>query len=116
MALLDAETVAGLRALESDSEPGLLKTLCETFTADAEKRFAAMKTALAEDKADVAGREAHALKSSSASLGALGMSTLCKEFEAIAKEGRPAAELVPLLARIETEWPALKTELQRELV
>lgn len=112
--LLDAETLASLRSLQEDSEPGFLKGLCETYIQDAERRFGAIQSALGAGNGEGVGREAHALKSSSANLGALGMSALCRELEQMSKDGKSVDEMKPLFARIQSEWPPLQAELKQE--
>lgn len=113
--LLDPETMASLRSLQEDAgDPTLLKTLGSTFIEDTEKRFGMVRSALTAGLIEPAGSQAHALKSSAANLGALGMSELCKELEQLAKGGKPAAELTAVFAKIEAQWPALKAELERE--
>lgn len=79
--LLDAEALDRLRALDPQGQSGLLPRVLATYTASLRKLLEQLRVARAS--ADVQGQRhvAHTLKSSSASVGALKLSTLCAEIE-----------------------------------
>ncbi len=93
---IDAATFAEL--LETvGGDRDFLAELVETYRADCPGLFAELRTAMASGDAAAARRAAHTLKSTSASLGALGLAGQCREIEAAAATGT----LVGLEARVE---------------
>jgi PAS domain S-box-containing protein len=61
--------------------------LIDTFAADARALIAALRQTLAEADLDAFRRAAHSLKSTSESLGAIGLAARARELEAIARAG-----------------------------
>jgi HPt (histidine-containing phosphotransfer) domain-containing protein len=96
--ILDAEVLNDLRALGGEDEPGLLTELIDIFLADAPKRLQEISTGLGANDLKTVERAAHTLKSSSANIGAIGLSKLCKEMEEIARE-RKLESMPSLLTR-----------------
>ena len=64
-----------------------VQELIDTYLEDAPKLIADIRAAVNADQADVLRRAAHSLKSNSASFGAMTLSALCKELEAMGKDG-----------------------------
>jgi histidine phosphotransfer protein HptB len=75
-----------LDSLGGDAE--FLAELIDTYVADAPEQVEAMRTALADADPEALVRPAHTLKSSSASLAALGLAERCRQLEASAKAGQ----------------------------
>jgi len=73
------ETVGGDR--------DFLAELVETYRADCPLLFAELRAAVAAGDSPAARRAAHTLKSTSASMGALGLAAQCREIEAAAAAG-----------------------------
>ena len=73
-----------------------LAELLQTFFEDSPRLLEEMEAALSGGKADEFRRAAHSLKSSSASLGALPLSRICKELEELWKAGSLALAPGPL--------------------
>ncbi len=73
------ETVGGDR--------DFLAELVETYRTDCPGLLAQLRTAVAGGDAAAARRAAHSLKSTSASLGALGLAAQCREIEGAATAG-----------------------------
>lgn len=90
-ATIDAQVIQSLRELGGEDDPGLLKELIEMFLQDAPKRIGEIQTALAENDIKLLERAAHTLKSSSANLGAMGLSRICREIEEHARKRESAA-------------------------
>ncbi|MGK5087761.1 Hpt domain-containing protein [Bdellovibrionota bacterium FG-2] len=107
---IDQEALAGILELDSE-QPGLLKQLVELFINLTPQYIAKMKTAFSENDAKKLRIEAHTLKSSSASLGAMSISALCKELQEMGDAGdiRQASEKIALLER---EFEAAQAELK----
>ncbi len=66
-------------------EAAFIRELIDTYLTDAPQLFAQMRSALAASDAETFRRAAHSLKSNSASLGALTLSSLAKELEMMGK-------------------------------
>jgi len=82
VAPIDLSVLAGLREFDNEGDPDLVAELAVIFFQDTVERLRSLRRAI--DAADAVGieSEAHSLKGSSASLGAVGMSLLCGELEA----------------------------------
>jgi len=91
--VLDMDVVDSLRGLEGDGGESLFEELVALFVADAARLVGEIEAALEAGDARRLERCAHTLKSSSASLGAAAMSTLCFELEKRGRERElPGAE------------------------
>ena len=85
-AVLDARVVSSLQAM-GESSPGLIKRLVEAYATSAPALMADLRRAAAAGELGAARLAAHTLKSSTANLGALGVSALFASVEAAAKAG-----------------------------
>jgi len=87
VAPIDLSVLAALREFDNEGDPDLVAELAVIFFQDAVERLASLRRAI--DSADAAGieNEAHSLKGSSASLGAMRISLLCGELEAKGRAG-----------------------------
>lgn len=86
--ILARASLRRLQRIESRGEPGFVEDVFRLFLADAPKRLLRMEEALARGDAQGIEGEAHVLKTSSATVGATGMSELCTEIEAAARESQ----------------------------
>jgi HPt (histidine-containing phosphotransfer) domain-containing protein len=109
--VLDAEVLNDLRALGGEDEPGLLAELIDIFLADAPKRLNEISTGLGANDLKSVERAAHTLKSSSANIGAIGLSKLCKEMEEIARD-RKLDAMPSLLTRSTQAMNEVETALR----
>jgi HPt (histidine-containing phosphotransfer) domain-containing protein len=83
---IDAATLAEL--LETvGGDRAFLAELVETYRSDCPGLLADLRRAVANGDAPTARRAAHTLKSTSASLGALGLAAQCREIEVAAAAG-----------------------------
>ena len=80
-AVLDLTVIQGLRELGGEDEPNLVLELIDLYLLDAPQRIAEIRHALATGDWKLLERAAHTLKSSSANIGARGLSQLCTELE-----------------------------------
>jgi CheY-like chemotaxis protein len=98
--VLDSSALTALRDLQGEGEPDVLAAVSADYLRDAPPRLAALHEALARADAEAVQREAHAIKGSSGSLGAVEMARLCVELEGQARAGDliRAAELVQAIA------------------
>ena len=85
--------------------------ILDKFVIDAPKRAAAVAAALASGDAAAIQREAHAFKSSSASLGAARLAAHLQSIEIAGKEGR-VADAQALAGAIQHEVDSLLTYLR----
>lgn len=111
--MLDAETVADLRLLDSDS-PGMsfLEQLVVLFQTNAPGRMAQIRVAIAEGNGDTLIRVAHTLKSNCGMLGGLGMAAYCEQFEAMG-ERRDFESAAALLPAAEDEFARVASSVDR---
>lgn len=100
--VLDAASMAELRALDPDGKAQLVKRVLATYQASLAKLVDQLRAARSEGAWEQVGRVAHTLKSSSASIGALGLSALCADIERLIRAGDPAGA-EPLVEQFHAE-------------
>lgn len=100
--VLDPQALATLRELDPTGNSRLMQRVMTTYQASLARLLGQLT--LARDRNDTASLRlvTHTLKSSSASVGALKLSTLCATAEQAVREGRLDA-LPPLLDQLEAE-------------
>jgi HPt (histidine-containing phosphotransfer) domain-containing protein len=89
--VVDLPTLERFRALQLAGEPSLVAELVTEFLRRAPLRLERMRKALATGDRAVIALEAHTLVGSCGMLGAFRMRVRCRELEALALEGAPAA-------------------------
>ena len=100
--VLDAACMAELRALDPDGKAQLVKRVLATYQASLAKLVAQLQLARGEGAWDQVSRVAHTLKSSSASIGALTLSSLCADIERLLRAGDSVSAL-PLIDQFQAE-------------
>jgi len=100
--VLDAASMAELRALDPDGKAQLVKRVLATYQASLAKLVDQLRVARADGAWEQVGRVAHTLKSSSASIGALGLSALCADIERLIRAG-DSAGAEPLVEQFHAE-------------
>jgi PAS domain S-box-containing protein len=111
---LDPKAIADLRRLQIKGEPDILAELGGLFLDRAPARITAMRDALANGDAETLYREAHNLKSSSANLGAMLLSAICRELEKLGRSG--ALDKAPdLINQAISEYERVRLSLQAEI-
>lgn len=105
--VLDAEALARLRELDPQGKSGLLTRVLNTYTQSLQRLLGQLQVARSEADVQAQRHVAHTLKSSSASVGALALSSLCAGVERKLRDG-PAEGM-------EAELDALNAEGQRVL-
>jgi len=112
--VIDPKVLQGLRDLGGDDEPGLLAELIGIFLEDAPQRMKDITEGLAEGDLGRVERGAHTLKSSSANIGALGLSDLCRRIVELARSNRSEGlpELCDASARSLAEAASALTSLK----
>lgn len=84
------------------------------FLSDTRQRLPRMVDALGRGDTPELEREAHALRSASATIGATAMETLCAHIERVTREGR-LSEVDAWLAALAMKFPEVERALAREI-
>ena len=102
---LDASQIKNLKKMSSEMDGNLFADLVSLFKTNSPGHLNKIETAIRSKNAELLGKEAHYLKSSSANLGAAEMSDVCRRLEMIAESGSfdDAAELGQKLQVLFTE-------------
>jgi HPt (histidine-containing phosphotransfer) domain-containing protein len=87
---LDLSTIDGLRALESPNRPTLVADVMRVYVDSSSELIDDLRASVEDRNAEGVSRGAHALKSSSANVGALPLAALCQELETMGREGNLA--------------------------
>jgi signal transduction histidine kinase/DNA-binding response OmpR family regulator/HPt (histidine-containing phosphotransfer) domain-containing protein len=103
VAAIDTAVIDALRELDESGGLGLAHELVGSFLEGADAAFARVATAVACQDARALGQSAHALKSSTANVGAMRLSACMRELEMLGREGRPA-EVPAVFARASDEY------------
>lgn len=111
-AILDQSALEQLREL--DDEGSVLLEIIETFLRDAPKSIAAIESAIISNDAKTLDRAAHTLKSTSAIVGAMVLSSICKELETLGRQG-DVARAKESLSRVHDEMASAGAALQIEI-
>lgn len=97
--VLDAAALARLQELDPGGKAGIVRRVMTTFDQSLASALQSLQKAQERGDAIEIRRLAHTLKSSSASVGALALSSACAEAEALARDQR-SAELPAAVARL----------------
>ena len=114
IAVIDESILDGIRALQRVGRPNLLDKMILHFCDDSSQVLKKLRGGVQQGNADEICCAAHSFKSSSAYLGALNLSELCRQIEVAALEGT-AGGAADLLARIEDEYAAASRALEGKL-
>jgi two-component system, sensor histidine kinase and response regulator len=106
-----------LRSLQGEDEPHLLRDLIQMYLEDTEDRLGKLREAVREEDAEQLALQAHALRGSSANMGAPAMARISRELER-AGDSVDLQMAPELLRTLEHEFgrvrPALQTVLLHE--
>ena len=112
--VLDPNVIASLRELGGEEDPGLFAELVHLFLSDTPERMRQLETALEQSDPTALERSAHALKSSSANLGAMGLSALFRDIETAGRE-KNLDRAASLVERSSQEFARVKEALRTEM-
>ncbi len=112
--VLEAEPVDRLRELGEALGPAVPRRILELYLGDSPSRMAALRRGLAAGDAGEIARAAHALRGSSANLGAGAFAELCHRLEKQSEDGLPAGT-DQQLAALEVEYGHVERAI-RELL
>ncbi|VXD15284.1 response regulator [Planktothrix paucivesiculata] len=122
---IDPQVLENLREYDDEDDP-FVNTLIQDYLADTPQKIAQIQTAIKTQDIQGLKEASHTLKSSSAQLGALSFSELCKELEYMGRAGMAAENGASLecfisgkaatgLSKMEIEWLRVKATLEQEL-
>jgi HPt (histidine-containing phosphotransfer) domain-containing protein len=100
------ERVLGEVMESTGDDIGFVRELVETYLSDTPAQFDAMTAAVEADDAAALVRPAHTLKSSSATVGAMRLSSVARELEMAGRSGRLEPEAPARLEAARDEWQA----------
>ncbi|MGD9601568.1 MAG: response regulator [Gammaproteobacteria bacterium] len=89
--VLDLVALGKIRALQRPDAPDILAKVVTLYREAAPRLLKEMQQAITSGDAPQLQRAAHSLKSSSASLGATACADLCRDLEALGRDGKAAA-------------------------
>ncbi|HEX5451765.1 MAG TPA: Hpt domain-containing protein [Candidatus Limnocylindrales bacterium] len=110
--LVDVGVLDALRESVGDDEE-FVRDLVQTYVAEASDHLDALAEAVGRGDAAAMVRPAHTLKSSSASVGAMRLSDVCREIEAVSREGQMEG-LGQAVADARSTWDATLEALRQE--
>src|ERR1700674_104496 len=108
--VVDERILAELMASTGD-DIGFVRELIQTYVADTPMQFDGMSDAVEADDAAALVRPAHTLKSSSATVGAMRLSSLARELEMAGRSGSLEAAARVALDAARAEWQAVAAAL-----
>jgi CheY-like chemotaxis protein/HPt (histidine-containing phosphotransfer) domain-containing protein len=113
VSVIDPGVIEELRGLQSPADPGFFNHLIDLFIEETPHRLAAIRTAIESSNQDALAHEAHALKGSSAHLGATRMDALCEILEAQGRAGSIGGAGA-MLSVLEEEFARVRSALEAE--
>ena len=111
---LDAKVLETLRSLRRPGKPDVLQKVLSAFLSASPGIVATIAAAVERGDAGGVHRAAHNLKSSSANVGALGLSAYCKELEFLGRTNA-LAHAREVLATLKAEFARVEAALTAEL-
>ncbi|MBI4695869.1 MAG: response regulator [Gammaproteobacteria bacterium] len=111
---LDRDALDRVRALQREGAPSILGKIIGIYLSTSPKLVSDIREGIAQSSPDKMSRAAHALKSSSANLGATTLAEICKELEVLGRGGTVDGADVKLDV-LEFEFEAVCTALRHIL-
>lgn len=112
--LLDRRCLESIKSLQGSGGSDMLKAVIQIYLTDAPALLEELSESSASRDSESVARAAHALKSSSANLGAVILAGKCKILEEIAR-ANSIESTEPLVAQIREEYERVKEALECEL-
>ncbi|MEA5552517.1 Hpt domain-containing protein [Anabaena cylindrica UHCC 0172] len=111
--VLDAKVLEELRDIVCSNNVEEFIQLIECYLEDTPQRLQAINDAIIQENAKILQLEAHALKSSSAIVGAKNLSQICKKLEDLGRDAN-LADTTLLLSQAMTEYQQVMAALKLE--
>lgn len=110
---LDRTALNNIRALQRPGSPNLLGKLINVYFSSSQELMASLRDGLAHADTEAVRKAAHALKSSSANLGAKHLANLCKDLEAMGR-AKQLDNAQALYQQVENEYARVTLALDAE--
>ena len=111
--ILDHKMLDSLRALQRKGGRDIVRTVIDQYLYETPQLLQALRTAIDRDDAKGLHSTAHALKSTSATVGAMTSSALCKELEMMGRTEQ-LTHAGAVLAQLEADYPLVQAALLAE--
>jgi signal transduction histidine kinase/CheY-like chemotaxis protein/HPt (histidine-containing phosphotransfer) domain-containing protein len=111
---VDREAWNSITALQRPGKPDMLAKILTIYLTDSQQLVDQVRQGIADGEARLANEAAHSLKSRSSVLGAVSLSNLCQQIEAISRRGS-VKDAEPLLDPLETAFTHACQVFQAEL-
>lgn len=108
---ITAAVLDNIRALDADGAQGLLEKVLSLYLSDSRNLVEGILSAAGKGDGEPLRRAAHTLKSSSANVGAINLSELCRKIEEVARSGEIPAAGDPLWEMLEEEYRSVREAL-----
>jgi PAS domain S-box-containing protein len=112
--VLDLRVLQSLRQMARAKAPAILRQVIGNYLEDAPQLVQHLQDAVSIGDAETMWKTAHSLRSSSASLGAIQLSNLCKELEIMGRAGT-LADAPSLIIQLGSEYERVVVALQEQL-
>jgi len=110
---IDRTALNTLKELQIEGEPDIIERIIGAYLRSSEPLVSKLRTAVIENDFEIVHNSAHSLKSSSANVGAMTLSEICRELEMNCKE-KKHDNAAALISAIETEFVRVKDTLHQE--
>lgn len=112
--VIDQKVLDGLRDLQIEGQPDILTKVISAYLDSTDSIFNDLKEAVAGNNLEKLYMASHGFKSSSANVGALKLSEMCKELEMTCKR-KTLTNGAEMLSKITSEFVQVKEALTREM-
>ena len=111
---IDQSILRNLQNLQVEGESNIVKNIIEAYLKGSQPLIAQLQEVLTTNDIKQLQQTAHSLKSSSANLGAMHLSSMCMELEVKCRKG-DLDNIGKFVAAIEMEFPRVKDSLLKEV-
>ena len=111
---VDFSILEPIRQLEQKGSSGLFRKVLRTYLKQAPKLISDLEAAIQAGQRDTIHKVSHNLRSSSVTVGAVKLSSLCRELESGGADAKPT-ERSKLFTQIEQEYAAVTAALNQEI-
>lgn len=111
---IDQSVLANLKELQDEGEPDIIEEVGSLFLKHAPEKIAAIKNAAENKDAHALQVSAHGLKSSSAYVGAMRLSSMSKDLEMMGRSGS-LEDAVGKTEVLTAEYERVKAALEEEI-
>jgi HPt (histidine-containing phosphotransfer) domain-containing protein len=110
---IDPKALQALRDMAGKDASEVLAEVIDSYLEDAPKLLQAISAAVAQGDTTALYQAAHTLKPTSATLGAITLSQVCKDLEVIGRTGT-MADVLAIVLQVEAEYERVQAALRIE--